>query len=78
MPSLTDSAIKHAIKRVERSRKQETLSDGEGRGTGRLTLILKPMPTRVAGRQDLIVARKLTGAREKLREMLALIDELQS
>ena len=32
----------------------------------------------MAGRQDLIVARKLTGAREKLREMLAMIDELQS
>ena len=32
----------------------------------------------LAGRQDLIVARKLTGAREKLREMLAMIDELQS
>ena len=31
-----------------------------------------------AGRQDLIVARKLTGAREKLREMLAMIDQLQS
>lgn len=33
---------------------------------------------KMAGRQDLIVARKLTGAREKLREMLALIDDLQS
>lgn len=32
----------------------------------------------LAGRQDLIVARKLTGAREKLREMLAMIDDLQS
>jgi hypothetical protein len=32
----------------------------------------------MAGRQDLIVARKLTGAREKLREMLAMIDELQA
>lgn len=47
MPSLTDSAIQHAIKRVKRTRKEETLSDGEGRGTGRLALILKPMPTRV-------------------------------
>jgi hypothetical protein len=32
----------------------------------------------LAGRQDLIVARKLTGAREKLREMLAMIDELET
>ena len=47
MPSLTDGSIKHAIKRVEKSRKQKILSDGEGRGTGRLVLILKPMPTRV-------------------------------
>jgi integrase len=47
MPNLTDGAIRHALKRVEKSRKQETLTDGEGRGTGRLVLILKPMPTRV-------------------------------
>lgn len=47
MATLTDSAVKHAIKRVERSRKEETLTDGEGRGTGRLTIVLKPMPTRV-------------------------------
>jgi integrase len=39
--------IRHAIRRVEASRKQETLTDGEGRGTGRLALTLKPMPTRV-------------------------------
>jgi hypothetical protein len=32
----------------------------------------------LAGRQDLIVARKLTGAREKLKEMLAMIDDLQA
>jgi hypothetical protein len=31
----------------------------------------------LAGRQDLIVARKLSGAREKLKEMLAMIDDLQ-
>lgn len=32
----------------------------------------------LAGRQDLIVARKLTGAREKLKEMLAMIDDVQA
>jgi hypothetical protein len=32
----------------------------------------------LAGRQDLIIARKLTGAREKLREMLEMIDQLQT
>ena len=40
-------AIRHALKRVEVSRKQENLADGEGRGTGRLVLVLKPMPKRV-------------------------------
>jgi integrase len=47
MSSLTDSAIRHALKRVAKTCKQETLADGDGRGTGRLTLIVKPMPTRV-------------------------------
>jgi integrase len=47
MPSLTDGMIRQAIKRVEQLRKQQTLADGEGRGTGRLLLILKPMPRRV-------------------------------
>jgi hypothetical protein len=47
MPSLTDTAIRQALKRVELSRKQENLADGEGRGTGRLVLVLKPMPKRV-------------------------------
>jgi integrase len=47
MSNLTDGAIRHALKRVEKSGKQECLTDGEGRGTGRLVLILKPMPTRV-------------------------------
>ena len=47
MPALTDTAIRHALKRVEISRKQENLADGEGRGTGRLVLVLKPMPKRV-------------------------------
>lgn len=47
MPNLTDTAIKHALKRVEKTRKQEMLTDGEGRGTGRLALVIKPMPKRV-------------------------------
>jgi integrase len=47
MPNLTDTAIKHALKRAERTRKQEMLTDGEGRGTGRLALVIKPMPKRV-------------------------------
>jgi integrase len=47
MPNLTDGAIRHALKRVQMSGRQESLTDGEGRGTGRLVLILKPMPTRV-------------------------------
>jgi hypothetical protein len=47
MPNMTEGVIRQALKRVEKSRKQESLTDGEGRGTGRLALILKPMPTRV-------------------------------
>lgn len=47
MPSLTDGAIRRAIKQVERSGKQASLTDGEVRGTGRLVLVLKAMPTRV-------------------------------
>lgn len=46
MPSLTDGQIRNAIKRVEKTKKQETLTDGEGKGTGRLILVIKPMPTR--------------------------------
>jgi integrase len=47
MPALTDGEIRQALKRVEQSRTQETLSDGEGKGTGRLVLFLRPMPKRV-------------------------------
>jgi len=47
MGSLSDTGIRHAIKRVGASGKQVTLADGDGRGTGRLVLILKPMPKRV-------------------------------
>jgi integrase len=47
LPSLTDGSIKAALKRVAKTQKQESLADGEGRGTGRLVLLIKPMPTRV-------------------------------
>lgn len=47
MAALTDSEIKRSIKEVERQGRQKTLSDGDGRGTGRLVLIIKPMATRV-------------------------------
>lgn len=32
----------------------------------------------LSGRHDLVTARKLAGAREKLREMLAMIDDLEA
>jgi len=35
------------LKRVEGNQKQENLADSEGRETGRLVLVLKPMPKRV-------------------------------
>jgi len=47
MPSLTNGEIQKALKRAKKTGKQETLLDGEGRGTGRLALVLKAMPTRV-------------------------------
>ncbi|MCB1393060.1 site-specific integrase [Nitrobacter sp.] len=47
MPSLTDGEIRRALKQVEETGKQFSLVDGEGHGTGRLVLVMKPMPTRV-------------------------------
>ncbi len=47
MPSLTDGEIRRALKQVEQIGKQLSLVDGEGHGTGRLILIMKPMPTRI-------------------------------
>ncbi|MBY3205322.1 hypothetical protein [Rhizobium laguerreae] len=41
MPSLTDTAIRDALKRVQETQRQENLFDGEGRGTGLLVLALK-------------------------------------
>ncbi len=47
MPSLTDGEIRRALNQVEQTGKQLSLVDGEGHGTGRLVLVMKPMPTRV-------------------------------
>lgn len=47
MPGLTDATIRQALKRVEQTERGETLSDGDGRGTGRLVLRVRPMATRV-------------------------------
>src|SRR5882757_6991159 len=47
MGSLTDGAIRRAIKDVQLTGKQKSLPDGEGRGVGRLVLVLRLMPTRV-------------------------------
>jgi integrase len=47
MAGLTDGEIRRTIRLVETARKEKSLPDGEGHGTGRLTLILKPMPKRV-------------------------------
>ena len=47
MPSLTDGAIRKAIERAGKLAKHITLTDGEGRSTGRLALVIKPMPTRI-------------------------------
>lgn len=63
MPSLTDGEIRKVILQVERSQKEETLKDGEGRGVGRLVLIIKPMPTRVTA--DWMVQQYRDGRRVK-------------
>jgi integrase len=47
MANLTDTTIRRALKWADKARKQKTLADGDGRGTGRLILVLKPMPSRV-------------------------------
>jgi len=47
VPSLTDGEIRRALNQVEQTGKQLSLVDGEGHGTGRLILVMKPMPTRV-------------------------------
>lgn len=47
MPALTDGQIRSAIKRVTKSQRTETLSDGDGQNVGRLILTIKAMPKRV-------------------------------
>lgn len=46
MPAITDAAIRAAIRKSEVGGKPGTLSDGDGKGTGRLRLTIRPMPTR--------------------------------
>ena len=66
MPALTDGQIKRAMKRVAASKKPETLTDGEGRGTGRLVLILKSQPTRVTSS---FFAQQWSDGKRKLKKI---------
>lgn len=66
MPALTDGQIKRSMKRVAASKKSETLIDGEGRGTGRLVLILKPQPTRVTSS---FFAQQWSDGKRKLKKI---------
>jgi len=65
MGSLTDGLIRHVMKRVEKSRRETTLADGEGRGTGRLVLVLRPMPRRVTA--EWMVQQWRAGRRTKAK-----------
>src|ERR1700754_4952867 len=47
MAVLSDGAIRAAIKRVQFTGREEILRDGEGRGTGRLLLFLRPRTKRL-------------------------------
>ena len=47
MPAITDGEIRNALKIAAKAKTGKTMADGEGRGTGRLVLVIKPMPTRV-------------------------------
>lgn len=66
MPSLTDGQIKNALKRVAKAQKPETLVDGEGRGTGRLVLVIKPQPTRVT---SVFYAQQWRDGKRKLKKL---------
>lgn len=47
MAGLTDGEIRQAIRYAELNRKEKTLADGEGHGSGRLTLAIKPRAKRI-------------------------------
>lgn len=66
MPNLTDGQIKNALKRVAKAQKPETLVDGEGRGTGRLILVIKPQPTRVT---SVFYAQQWREGKRKLKKL---------
>ncbi|NGM49389.1 tyrosine-type recombinase/integrase [Caulobacter sp. 602-2] len=63
MPSLTDGAIRRALKEVAETQKPMALADGEGRGTGRMILVIRPMPTRVTA--DWMAQQWRAGARTR-------------
>lgn len=44
---LTDAVIQSAIRRARACNRSATLADGSGRGVGRLTLRIRPMPSRI-------------------------------
>jgi hypothetical protein len=76
MANLSDAAIRQALKRVELDAKQESLIDGEGRGTGRLVLVLKPMPTRVTADWMAVPAQNSETARKPRDYCAAAIPSL--
>jgi integrase len=65
MPHLTDGWIRQCIKRVEKSGSQLNLTDGDGRGTGRLVLVLKRVPTRITA--EWMVQQWQDGKRAKVK-----------
>jgi integrase len=63
MSSLTDGAIRRALKQVHETQKPFALADGEGRGMGRLILIIRAMPKRVIA--DWMVQQWRDGGRSR-------------
>jgi integrase len=63
MSVLTDAVIRKALGRAEKLQRHVALTDGEGRGTGRLALIVRPMPKRVTA--DWTVQQWRDGKRTK-------------